>query len=223
VKKQNNQSGFAHLGIVVIILTIALIGTLGFVFYQNFIQNKDNIAKVEDANKNTDPNNNTSNDADKQTDLTYSDKQFNFSYPKTGWLTSLEQETYATDVATLKTTDYNYREPNPSVDGGDIYGNVTRGAIVTIYKSTNPKTTTADVYKMLQMQQSNSFFKELSTIVVDGQTAYNYLFAYEGPQFYQTVFVKNGYTYYVTYKYVAGQSEINKAVYESVLDTLIVK
>jgi len=41
VKKQNIQSGSAHL-IIIIILALALIGALGFVFWQNFMQPKVN-------------------------------------------------------------------------------------------------------------------------------------------------------------------------------------
>lgn len=39
--KEQKQSGFAHLGIVIIILTLVLVGSLGFVFYNKFIANKD--------------------------------------------------------------------------------------------------------------------------------------------------------------------------------------
>lgn len=40
MKKQNIQSGSAHL-IIIIVLALALIGALGFVFWQNFMQPKD--------------------------------------------------------------------------------------------------------------------------------------------------------------------------------------
>lgn len=49
MKKTNNQSGFAHLMIVVIILAVALVGTLGFVFWQNFMQPKTNSAKSDSS------------------------------------------------------------------------------------------------------------------------------------------------------------------------------
>jgi hypothetical protein len=38
--KQQKQSGFAHLMIITGILALAVVGLLGFVFYQNFIQKK---------------------------------------------------------------------------------------------------------------------------------------------------------------------------------------
>jgi len=40
VSKTKSQSGFAHIIILTVILGIALIGTLGFVYYQNFVQKK---------------------------------------------------------------------------------------------------------------------------------------------------------------------------------------
>lgn len=39
MNKNKNQSGFAHIAII-IILAVALLGTLGFVFWQNFMQPK---------------------------------------------------------------------------------------------------------------------------------------------------------------------------------------
>lgn len=49
--KQQNQSGFAQLMIITIILGLGLVGTLGFVFYQNFIQKKDNVSKNDNSSK----------------------------------------------------------------------------------------------------------------------------------------------------------------------------
>lgn len=40
MNKRSNQSGFAHLVIITVILAVALVGTLGFVFWQNFMQPK---------------------------------------------------------------------------------------------------------------------------------------------------------------------------------------
>lgn len=44
--KKNLQKGSAHL-IVVLVLVFALIGSLGFVFYQNFFQSKDDLSKPD--------------------------------------------------------------------------------------------------------------------------------------------------------------------------------
>jgi hypothetical protein len=53
VKNTKYQSGSAHL-IIIAILSVALIGALGFVFYQNFIQSKDSTLKT-DTSKTTTP------------------------------------------------------------------------------------------------------------------------------------------------------------------------
>lgn len=42
VNNNRLQSGSAHL-IIIVMLSMALLGSLGFVFYQNFIQNKDTV------------------------------------------------------------------------------------------------------------------------------------------------------------------------------------
>lgn len=54
MKKQKYQSGFAHLGIITVILAVAVVGLLGFVFYQNFIANakKDKVVHTNSTLKN---------------------------------------------------------------------------------------------------------------------------------------------------------------------------
>jgi hypothetical protein len=61
VNKQKSQAGFAHL-IIVIVLAVGLVGALGFIYWQNFInkdnatsqqKSKDSADKVSDANKTT--------------------------------------------------------------------------------------------------------------------------------------------------------------------------
>lgn len=56
--KHKSQSGFAHLMILVIILVLALIGALGFVYWQNFIQEKDDSSITPTS---SDTSNDTSN------------------------------------------------------------------------------------------------------------------------------------------------------------------
>ena len=48
MNKHKNQSGSAH-AIIIIILIAAIIGLLGFVFWQNFIQKKDTVAPAKSA------------------------------------------------------------------------------------------------------------------------------------------------------------------------------
>ena len=56
-KHKQRQLGFAHL-VIIIILAVALLGTLGFVFWQNFMQPKSNVSnsKSDDSRTKTDTN-----------------------------------------------------------------------------------------------------------------------------------------------------------------------
>ena len=58
VNKQKNQSGFAHLMIITVVITIALVGALGYIFYENFINkntttNKDSTSQKQTKSTNT--------------------------------------------------------------------------------------------------------------------------------------------------------------------------
>jgi len=71
------QSGSAHV-IIIVVLVVALLGALGFVFYQNFIAKKPTettIAKQETESSATLPT----------ARLTFNDVAYNFSYP-TDWV-----------------------------------------------------------------------------------------------------------------------------------------
>lgn len=46
--EKQSQSGCAHL-MIIGLLTVALIGVVGFIYYQNFIQTKDNTVKTNDG------------------------------------------------------------------------------------------------------------------------------------------------------------------------------
>lgn len=45
MKKIDSQAGSAHI-VIIVVLVVALVATLGFVFWQNFIQKKDDSAKT---------------------------------------------------------------------------------------------------------------------------------------------------------------------------------
>lgn len=79
---QKLQSGFAHL-IIVIILTIGLIGTLGFIYWQGFIKKDNNTSQTRAAeNKN---NNDSDNGVGVTSDWTKLDTEY-FTMPiPDGW------------------------------------------------------------------------------------------------------------------------------------------
>jgi hypothetical protein len=73
----NKQQGSAH-AIVIVILVLALLGTLGFVFYQNFIAKKP--VETTETKQET-----TSNATLPTARLTFNDAAYTFSYP-TDWI-----------------------------------------------------------------------------------------------------------------------------------------
>ena len=80
MNKQKYQSGFAHLAII-IVLIVALLGTLGFVYYQNFVAKKDDqTTKTATSSSNKD----TSAKIVATNYKTYTDSEFNasFQYPE---------------------------------------------------------------------------------------------------------------------------------------------
>jgi hypothetical protein len=98
VNKQT-QSGFAPLMVVIIILSLALVGALGSVFYQGFIQEKDAVVKTGNSSKTN----------DKETKSppvtvydTYKDSKYNFTfqYPNTWSVTNNTDD--GTGFATIK-------------------------------------------------------------------------------------------------------------------------
>lgn len=62
MNRYKSRSGFAPLAIVTVILAVVLVGTLGYIFYQNYIQKSDDATKTEIVAKedtNTTPTTNT--------------------------------------------------------------------------------------------------------------------------------------------------------------------
>lgn len=88
MNKQKYQSGFAHLAII-IVLIVALLGTLGFVYYQNFVAKKDDqTTKTATSSSNKD----TSAKIVATNYKTYTDNVFNasFQYPENWTVSSVD-------------------------------------------------------------------------------------------------------------------------------------
>lgn len=87
--------------IFTVIVTVALIGTMGFAFYQNFIQKKDTAVKTGDSSKTIDKG--TKNPTVEATVYnTYKDSKhsFTFQYPNT-WSVTTNTD-YGEDFSTIK-------------------------------------------------------------------------------------------------------------------------
>lgn len=212
VNKQKSQSGFVHLGIVVIILSVALIGTLGFVFYQNFVEKKSynltNTSKevVKGADQNKDI-------TDKTADSSlgsFSNDIYSFNYPKTGW--TVEDTKDSQGRVYIKSSDYKEADP----ESGTI--SMTEGSVVTIYKS-NEKW---NIDETIESFKTREWVKDVKSLTVDGQKAYSYYFVYEFPR-YNTVFNKNNFLYNITFNAAGEKYESYKNAYDLVNESLKIK
>lgn len=54
MSKNKNQTGFAHFMIITVVLVVALMGTLGYIFYQNVINKNNETSKIFDNSKKSD-------------------------------------------------------------------------------------------------------------------------------------------------------------------------
>lgn len=174
-KNSQTQTGSAH-SIIIIILVLALLGTLGFIFWQNFVQTPMATTTVADDTKS------------KQKE--YSNSLLSFNYPTSGW--TVDETQYGENgpvTPELKSSDY-----QASIGMG-----VDKGAI--IFVSVNVKATTIDEeYVAIQSPSSGFYVEEALKVNLGGKEAITYHSAYEGTR-YHTIFVHGGKVYDVIYMY----------------------
>lgn len=80
MKKYKSQSGFAHLAILTIAITVALVGALGYIYWQNFLQSKKQV--VADSK-----NSSSVQILSKEISETASGENLTLNYP-TSWTTT---------------------------------------------------------------------------------------------------------------------------------------
>jgi len=218
VYKQKFQSGFAHLMIITVIFGLGLVGTLGLVFYQNFMKPKVNDIKTDSSKT----DNSVKPVVKKETNKTYSDSRYDFSYPSSGW--SVGTQSLDDRLANLSATDLlvvysdDYKVGDVGTDISPI--SITNGAKIEISSSGTGSEINAEIEKNLQ---SNGMRGELTTITVAGVTAYSYKWTYEGTPFYGTEFVKNNKGYYIIFRPALDQQDSYKSAYEQIRQTLVIK
>lgn len=208
VKNQKSQSGSAHL-IVLIILVVLLIGSLGFIFWQNFL------------NKPKGNTNQTTTSAEET--KSYSNDYYSFNYPSTGWaITAGKINEGDPDVG----DQYVSIKTNPYTDGEGMSGDLGPkvGAKIDIesfsrYDNNGPSTWQEN----LQSQADEGIIHDLTKITVDGQEAYKYKFDYEWMPFIATEFHKNNVQYTVKMYAQDGDFEPYNSVYDIVINSLSVK
>jgi hypothetical protein len=119
VNKQK-QSGFSHIMIFTVIVTVALVGTLGFVYWQNFLQPKTTTKTNSSASV-------ASSTTPKVTDpydgwKTYTDTTagFSFRYPKEFTIFDGEKNPTWTDQAAPNHLTVNVSEVSQGADYADV-------------------------------------------------------------------------------------------------------
>lgn len=98
-----NQKGSAHL-IIIILLTIAVLGLVGFMFWQKFIATNVNTSDVSHSQSVSDTSQSKSVALSENKVITDSGVSFSFNYPK-GWTINNEDETLTSPD---KSIAYNY-------------------------------------------------------------------------------------------------------------------
>jgi Tfp pilus assembly protein PilE len=110
---KKSQTGSAHV-VIIIILVVAVLGLLGFVFWQNFIQKKDTTPAVTTTTKTADTTNSPA-----ATTKTYKNTDLGFSvaYP-TGWVLDTSK---ATNLVVGTLTSPNFKsDGSPDAASSDI-------------------------------------------------------------------------------------------------------
>lgn len=211
------KKGFHYAIVIIIVMAVVIVGLLAYVFWQSWqnnnktSQNATNITNTvqNQTNTNTANTNTTTAPTDQ---LTYSNSDFTFSYPKTGWTVSegVDNEILVTssdyEIAT-NTTDYR----------------VTKGAMIGVGRSI------MDVAGKSMDQVMNESMKtyaksEPQKTTVDGLSAY-YCETVRGVHHYayDTELIKDGRLYVIGYDSAGGKDSSYYQVYNSILSSLHIK
>jgi hypothetical protein len=193
IKDSSKQTGSAH-AIIIVILVIALLGTLGFVFWQNFmVENKTINPTITSEDKSAEKTND-----EKEVDNTklYNSETYSFSYPDKGWILkdANEEQQTSPSISTEKFTSEPFR--------------IISGAAVYVHSF--PFTSTFE-QRVKDDEFSANVFSDISKTKVDGIDADSYTLRYEGV-YYITEFVKDNRTYQIRFQVADGE----KAQYEDV-------
>jgi len=191
----HNQKGSAHI-VIIIILVVVLLGSLGFVLWQNFTPKKaQEIDSTTVVDEKQDP-------VPKNENKVFDDAELAFEYPNTGWI---QAESQTTDEIVRLVTD-NY---TPSVGMG-----LDAGASLVVYRTNQQE---VPVFPGV---------KDVEEIRIDDNKAYKYVIEYEGYrlQAFFTVFAPNGEkNYAVTMETTSHATDDEIGTFELVLATLDIK
>lgn len=202
MRKLNNQ-GFTLVEGLLILVILILIGFVGFYVYNaNKDEEKsDNVtsqpaAKEEPAEK-----------KDERLVGDYSQLPFTFKYEKS-WKAQVDPEYNTNDFFTVKIT-----APNTRTDG-EAYPSVVEGAEISVYKDARNTPVSLEEYKKGEMSQFNTNIKDIQ---IDGVSAIEYDWSYEGPPKHFVRFIVNN----IAYDVGIEKEVYQKSEYKQVFDDLV--
>ena len=197
---KNTKTQGSTLVIVIIILSLAVIGVLGYVVWSNFLAPKSN-----DSQKTADNTSLTEGTSSTGSSKVFTSKEVTFEYPASGWKLIPSDE--GDGVALLQTDDY-----KPSRGIG-----LDSGASLSI-SLTNQ-----------QEVPMSSGVKDVEEITVDGNKGFKYSLEYEGYRLiaFFTVMVNKETggerNYAISMQTVGQATDSEKAAFDLVLRTMDIK
>lgn len=196
----NKQQGSAHAA-VVIVLVVALLGALGFIFWQNFIKKDAEVATKQESTKTTDEPKVAEKKADTKL---YDSDTFTFEYPAEGWRMAepTDGSSGVPDYPKIETNNY-----APAMGVG-----IEAGAYVGVY--THPANSSLAEHRQNVVETFNA--TELKDTTVGGLPAISYRNDYEGTR-YATYFVRDDIGFQIQYQYAGTDPSVYLAGYDMVV------
>lgn len=200
-----HQKGFAH-AVLIVGLVIAIIGALGFIFWQNFIHE-------EPVVKNSDNTGTTnSNEAENLKGKLFQTSSYSFEYPATGWrVEEVTQNVDDSDNTTpvAKTDNYKHASGLGLDAGAEVAVNVNKADMTLAEMKTDA-------------QEVQGKIDNLKDLKVAGVDAFTYSSAYEGMR-YHTVFIRDGLVYDIVYQYAGDDASVYMKGYEKIYTSFKIK
>ena len=212
------QSGFTLI-IGVIIFSLAIAGTLGYLYFTKTIFNSN-------SNVSNNTNSSTTGKVDKINNLIYTDDRLSFEYPKTGWTVSTETKDnpssdgykFTWNTIFLRTDDY---KPSDKGNPGSSEGLLNGTEITFSIGGPHPSGNYGPIFTA-QMDNCG-YCLNIKKIIVDGEKAYSFNTATTSGNSLTTVFAKNAYSYSMTINSKDDMFDQYMPTYELIRDTLKVK
>ena len=196
----NKQSGSAHV-VVVTILVLALLGALGFIFWQNFLSKKEDSLKPAAMTSEEEPKKVET----KVATSIYSNDAFSFEYPAEGWIA--KETRYDSDPSV---------ELTPEITTSDFERNtgmgIHTGAIVSVFKSVAQTSISQEKANLSEL----TAIENLKDVTVGGVDGFSYRSEYEGTRLC-TVVIKSGIMYQIQYQFAGSDESVHKDGYETVV------